>query len=111
MVNTVYEDSFTNRIKEVIRRIPKGKVATYGQVASIAGNYRAARQTAWVLHVSSEKDNLPWHRVINSQGKISLKPGDGYETQKQLLMSEGIIFDQRDRIPLERFLWNPEEDL
>jgi methylated-DNA-protein-cysteine methyltransferase-like protein len=111
MVNTVYEESFSNRVKDVIKRIPVGKVATYGQVASIAGNYRAARQSAWVLHTSSEKDKLPWHRVINRQGKISLKPGEGYEKQKQLLTAEGIIFDEKDRIDLERFLWNPEDTL
>jgi methylated-DNA-protein-cysteine methyltransferase-like protein len=105
------EESFSNRVKQVIRQIPKGKVATYGQVASIAGNYRAARQTAWVLHASSEKDKLPWHRVINRQGKISLKPGEGYEKQKQLLLSEGIIFDEKDRIKLDEFLWNPQNDL
>lgn len=91
----------------MIRGIPRGRVATYGQVAALAGNYRAARQVAWILHSSSEKDGLPWHRVINGQGKISLPPGGGLETQQQLLTAEGVEFDHRDRIDLETFLWNP----
>lgn len=102
------EESFSRRVKDVIKCIPYGKVATYGQVASVAGNYRAARQVAWILHSSSGKDNLPWHRVINRKGEISLQPGCGFEKQKQLLEKEGVTFDRRGRIDLERFLWNPE---
>ena len=98
---------FSSRVKEAIKRIPVGKVATYGQIASTAGNHRAARQVAWILHSSSIKDNLPWHRVINRKGEISLKPGDGFEVQKQLLVNEGIIFDKNNRISLEQYLWNP----
>ncbi|MCP4219502.1 MAG: MGMT family protein [bacterium] len=101
-------NNFTDRIKAVIKAIPAGKVGTYGQVASMAGNHRAARQVSWVLHSSSEKDNLPWQRVINRNGQISLPPGEGYHLQKQLLNSEGVVFDTNDRIDLKRFLWNPE---
>jgi methylated-DNA-protein-cysteine methyltransferase-like protein len=107
MMNATHEKLFSSRVKTAIKRIPEGKVATYGQIASIAGNYRAARQVAWILHSSSEKDNLPWHRVINRKGEISLKPGCGFEKQKQLLQKEGIKFDKKNRINLGRFLWNP----
>ena len=100
---------FSSRVKHAIKRIPVGKVATYGQIASIAGNHRAARQVAWILHSSSTKDNLPWHRVINGKGEISLAPGQGFEKQKQMLINEGILFDHKNRINLTRFLWNPEE--
>lgn len=65
---------FYQRVGCIIRRIPEGKVATYGQIAALAGNHRAARQVAWILHSSSKKENLPWHRVVNSQEGISLKP-------------------------------------
>ncbi len=99
---------FSRRVKDAIKRIPEGKVATYGQIASVAGNYRAARQVAWVLHSSSQKDNLPWHRVINGKGKISLEPGDGFEEQKRRLQKEGVVFDKKNRVNLERFLWDPE---
>jgi len=99
---------FSKRVKDAVKRIPEGKVATYGQIASVAGNYRAARQVAWVLHSSSQKDNLPWHRVINGKGEISLKPGDGFEEQKRRLQNEGVLFDKKNRVNLERFLWEPE---
>lgn len=102
---------FSKRVKDAIKRIPVGKVATYGQIASVAGNYRAARQVAWVLHSSSQKDNLPWHRVINGKGEISLKPGDGFEEQKRRLQKEGVLFDKKNRVNLERFLWEPGDDL
>jgi len=97
--------SFHQRVIEVIKKIPRGKVATYGQIAAYAGNPRGARQVVRALHSSSRKHNLPWHRVVNSKGRISLRPGDGYEKQKALLKEEGITFDQRDTIDLERYLW------
>ena len=100
------ETSFYQRARDIIKKVPQGKVATYGQVAALAGNHRAARQIAWVLHSSSPKDNLPWHRIINTQGRISLRPGWGYERQKALLQREGIVFDPNDRIDLTKYLWN-----
>ena len=99
--------SFSQRIKDIIKKIPRGKVATYGQIATMAGNPRGARQVVRILHSSSRKDKLPWHRVINSKGRISLQPGFGYETQKSLLLKEGIVFDRHDTVDFERFLWTP----
>ena len=99
--------SFSQRIKDIIKKIPRGKVATYGQIATMAGNPRAARQVVRILHSSSRKDRLPWHRVINSKGRISLQPGFGYETQKSLLLKERIVFDKDDTVDFERFLWSP----
>ncbi len=97
--------SFSQRVKDIIKKIPTGKVATYGQIATYAGNPRASRQVAWILHSSSQKDNLPWHRVINSKGRISLPHTGGYETQKGLLEKEGIIFDSNDKINFDLYLW------
>lgn len=99
--------SFYQRVIAIIKNIPEGKVATYGQIATYAGNPRAARQVSYILHSSSEKEDLPWHRVINSKGSISLKPGHGYELQKQMLKKEGITFNENDCIDLKRFLWIP----
>ena len=99
--------SFYQRVIAIIISIPEGKVATYGQIATYAGNPRAARQVSYILHSSSEKEGLPWHRVINSKGSISLKPGHGYELQKQMLKKEGITFKENDCIDLKRFLWTP----
>ncbi|HLP60227.1 MAG TPA: MGMT family protein, partial [Candidatus Deferrimicrobium sp.] len=75
--------------------------------ASLAGNYRAARQVVRLLHSSSQKENLPWHRIINKKGEISLPPDGGFEEQKYRLQNEGIVFDKKNRINLERFLWKP----
>ncbi len=98
--------SFTCNAIKIIRNIPHGKVATYGQIASLAGNPGSSRQVSWLLHSSSEKERLPWHRVINSRGTISLKPGYGYELQRKLLEEEGIVFDPAGRINLENCLWD-----
>lgn len=94
------DNSFFERVKKLIKQIPNGKVATYGQIAVYAGNPRAARQVAWILHSSSRKYNLPWHRVINSRGCISLPPHRGYKIQKRLLEQEGIIFQEDGSIDL-----------
>ncbi|MFW9905345.1 MAG: MGMT family protein [Candidatus Thorarchaeota archaeon] len=102
--------SFSQRVKNIIKKIPTGKVATYGQIATYAGNSRAARQVAWILHSSSGKDNLPWHRVINSKGKISLPRNEGYESQKGLLEKEGITFDKNEKINFDKYLWQIFEE-
>ncbi|EGB13778.1 Methylated-DNA-(protein)-cysteine S-methyltransferase DNA binding protein [Pseudodesulfovibrio mercurii] len=98
---------FTEKIIETIRAIPEGRVCTYGTVAALAGNRRGARQVSRVLHSSSRKENLPWHRVINREGRISLDRFQGYEEQKRLLLAEGVSFDDTDRIDLVRFGWRP----
>ena len=100
--------TFHQRVIALIKKIPEGKVATYGQLAGLAGSPRAARQVVRTLHSSSEKEGLPWHRVINSQGRISLKPGSGYELQRALLEAEGVTFDQSGTIDLEKYLWSPK---
>jgi len=99
---------FEDRVKNVIRAIPRGKVVNYSQVAALAGNHRAARQVVRVLHSSSTKDRLPWHRVINSRGGISLERGRGFEEQKRLLIREGVRVDDNGRIDLDEFQWEPE---
>jgi methylated-DNA-protein-cysteine methyltransferase-like protein len=98
---------FEARVKKAIKAIPHGKVATYAQIAALAGNHRAARQVVRVLHASSKKDRLPWHRVINSRGGISLARGRGFEEQKRLLLNEGVAVSRLGRIDLEEFRWDP----
>ena len=104
--NTV-SSSFAERVKQLIKSIPAGKVATYGQIAMMAGNPGGVRGVVWILHSSSQKEGLPWYRVINRKGKISLSPGQGFEEQKTRLEAEGVQFDREDRIDLDRFLWQP----
>ena len=100
-------DPFRSKVIDVIRSIPNGKVATYGQIAALAGNPRGARQVVRVLHSSTKEDDLPWHRVVNRYGQISLKPGHGYEIQRGLLEKEGVRFNANDTIDFERYFWVP----
>lgn len=95
----------------LIKAIPRGKVATYGQIACLAGLFPAVRQVVWVLHSSSEKEGLPWHRVVNAKGGISLKPEAGYEQQKALLEEEGVLFNGKGRIDLRKYQWDPDDEL
>ncbi len=100
--------SFHQRVIEIIKKIPSRKVASYGQIAAMAGSPRAARQVVRALHTSSRKEKLPWHRVINGKGQISLKRGYGYEEQKELLEQEGITFTLSGGIDFDQFLWEPQ---
>jgi methylated-DNA-protein-cysteine methyltransferase related protein len=104
MKKNMQENTFYSNAVSVIKNIPFGKVATYGQIAMMAGNYRAARQISWILRSSSKKHDLPWHRIINKQGKISLRKSEGYELQEVMLKKEGIIFED-DKIDLSKYLW------
>jgi methylated-DNA-protein-cysteine methyltransferase-like protein len=93
---------FTQFVIEVIQNIPQGKVMTYGQIAAYCGNPRGARQVSRILHSMSEKHQLPWHRVINSKGMISLTGQAGF-VQKEMLDQEGITL-VNNKINLQEFL-------
>ena len=93
------------RIYRVVRRIPRGRVATYGQIAALA-KASGPRQVGYALHALPEKHDVPWHRVVNARGSISLRSGLGGETfQQALLKAEAVEFDARGRIDLDRFRW------
>jgi methylated-DNA-protein-cysteine methyltransferase-like protein len=98
-------NDFTKNVIHIIQHIPKGKVLTYGRIARLAGNPRAARQVSWVLHSSSKKHKLPWHRVISSNGAISIKSIDGKTIQKNLLQKEGIKISDHFKVDLDQYLW------
>ena len=100
---------FTRKAKEVIRAIPRGRIATYGQIAALAGRERAARGVAWILHSSSAAAGLPWHRVINARGGISLGRGRGFEEQKKRLIAEDVEVGRGGRVDLKRFRWEPKD--
>ena len=96
------------RIYAVVRRIPRGRVATYGQIAVLAGCAGHARQVGYALHALGDGTTVPWHRVLNARGAISLRSAPGAElTQRMLLEREGVPFDLRGRVRLERVLWRP----
>ncbi len=96
------------RLLAVVRRIPRGRVASYGQVATVAGLRHYARHVGYALHGLPEGTPLQWHRVVNARGAISLRGFDGAgETQLLRLAAEGVEFDARGRVDLERFGWRP----
>jgi methylated-DNA-protein-cysteine methyltransferase related protein len=95
------------RIYAVVRRIPKGRVATYGQIAELAGLPRQARQVGYALAALGDA-RVPWHRVINARGEISLRSRSGPEQLQRLLLErEGVAFDAKGRVALARHLWQP----
>lgn len=99
---------FTAKVIDIIKLIPEGKVMTYGQIAALAGSPRGARQVVRILHSMSSKYQLPWHRVINSLGEISIKDDELSALQKAFLEGEGIEVKEDNRIDLETYQFHPE---
>ncbi len=100
-------------IYKVVRRIPRGRVATYGQVAALAGLGGQPRLVGYALHaiepaLEPRAATIPWYRVINAQGRVSFRAeaGCGHE-QRERLEREGVTFDCRDRVALDRYRWKP----
>ena len=93
----------TLRIVNAIKSIPPGKVSSYRDLALAAGLPNGARQTVRVLHTLSEKFDLPWHRVIRSDGSIALREGEGRELQIELLYGEGVDVSPDGRVDMKRF--------
>ncbi|HEY4431791.1 MAG TPA: MGMT family protein [Paenibacillus sp.] len=100
---------FTERVIRIIQSIPEGKVMTYGGVARAAGSPRGARQVVRILHSMSRKHKLPWHRVINAKGMISLTEDESSSLQKLYLQDEGVIFNDKNVVDLQKFQHVPEE--
>jgi methylated-DNA-protein-cysteine methyltransferase related protein len=98
---------FTERVIEIIKSIPEGKVMTYGQIAKEAGSPRAARQVVRALHSMSKKHQLPWHRVVNAKGQIALQDDESYHEQLFSLESEGIQVGLNGLIDLETYQYHP----
>jgi methylated-DNA-protein-cysteine methyltransferase-like protein len=94
------------RIYDAVRGIPKGRVSTYGRVAASAGLTGHARQIGYALAALDDDSDVPWHRVVNARGEVSARSGDrsAQVLQRALLEAEGIRFDPRGRIDLERYL-------
>lgn len=93
----------------VVRRIPAGRVATYGQVARLAGLPRHARLVGYALHALPDASPVPWHRVVNAKGAISLRgDGAGHDVlQRLMLRREGVRFRRDGTLPLDEYRWNP----
>jgi methylated-DNA-protein-cysteine methyltransferase-like protein len=100
-------ESTYDRIYAVVRKIPRGRVSTYGRVAQAAGLGRAARQVGYAMAALPDRTTVPWHRVINAQGRISLRRGTGGDLEQRFrLEAEGVVFDVSGRVDLKRFGWS-----
>lgn len=99
-----------DRIYETVRQIPRGQVATYGQVADLSGLPRRARLVGYALFRVAPQDDVPWHRVINAKGEISESPfRDGNDhLQRVILEEEGVVFNAQGRVDLRKYQWNKE---
>jgi len=94
-----------DKIYQIIEKIPYGCVATYGQIASLAGIPKQSRRIGYALSVLNDHD-IPWHRVINAKGEISRRSNSDYESyQRDLLIDEGIVFDKKGKVSLDQFGW------
>lgn len=92
------------KIYEIVRTIPVGRVMTYGQVAALAGNPRWSRVVGYALHVNPDPETIPCHRVVNREGKTSVAFAFGGEdVQRQLLENEGVVFEENGRVDLKKF--------
>ena len=94
---------FHRAVFRLVREVPRGRVVTYGQVAALLGHPRAARAVGYAMRHCIE--GVPWHRVVNAQGKISPRPSEGHRLQRVLLEREGVRFDREERIDLDAFGW------
>lgn len=106
-------DVFNARVWEIVRTIPRGRVTTYGRIAELVGPppgieeevYRAYG-ARWVgTAMAASPSGIPWQRVVNAQGRISIRSGGGHMRQRALLEAEGIEFDDQERVDLNRFGW------
>lgn len=104
-------NSFKNKVIEAVSLIPPGKVASYGQVALYIGTPRAARQVGWILRESGEREGVPWWRVINQKGAISIKGNltADRELQKKLLEAEGVAVSDEFIVDLGKFQFVPSD--
>lgn len=97
---------FFEQVYELVRQVPPGRVVSYGTIARLLGRPRAARTVGWALNSLPEGHDVPWHRVVNSRGRISLGGhGQGGELQRAMLEAEGVEFDKQGQIDLKRFGW------
>ena len=100
------ELNFFEKVYIVVRMIPRGRVASYGQIAAYLGHPRAARTVGWALHGIPEGSDVPWQRVINAKGRITIS-GVEYSAalQRELLEEEGIVFGPDDRVDMRVYRW------
>ncbi len=104
VMNGNKKDGFFNAVYECVKSVPKGKVASYGTIAAMAGNPRAARIVGWALHVNPEPEKIPCYRIVTKSGKVSSAFAFGGENvQRAMLVSDGVEFDENGNVKKEYF--------
>lgn len=97
---------FAQKVIAIVKKVPRGKVASYSQIAALAGKPHAARGVSWILHSCAKSHHLPWHRILNARGEIAFRKGSKeFLEQKQLLLGEGVSFLTRAGVDLEKHRW------
>ena len=105
-------EPFSKKVIDVVRKIPRGKVATYQQIAGLSGKPHASRGVAWILNSCAEKYKLPWQRVLSSKGRVSFKPLTAkHRLQTSLLKREGVRFAKNGDIEMSKFQWRKRPTL
>ena len=106
------ETNFFERVYEIARQIPEGKVTSYGAIAKVLGTARSARMVGWAMNASHDRDDIPAHRVVNRKGLLTGKHHfDGTNLMQQLLENEGIVVIDNQIRDFEKHFWHPEIDL
>lgn len=102
--------NFYEAVHRLVRKIPRGRVMTYGQIATILGAPRAARAVGYAMGACGASSPVPWQRVINRTGGISLRGrAEGAMLQRELLEDEGVVFDDEERCDLDKYRWEPRD--
>lgn len=110
-MSIVQISEFSKKVMQQIRLIPSGRVATYKQIAELAGKPQGSRGVAWILHSCSTTHKLPWHRVLSSQGRISFDVrSSNFKRQKTLLEREGVLISKDGKLSLIKFQWKKRAD-
>lgn len=107
MTDDKVDAGFAQRVYELVRQIPKGKVMTYGQIAALCGNPRAARIVGGIAHFGDS--DLPWQRVVNKQGGLASGYPGGRAAHAEHLRAEGIVVDNNYKVNIGELLWQPNE--
>ncbi len=98
--------SFYDKVYEIVKKIPKGNVATYGQIAFLCGSPKASRAVGYALHANPDPENIPCHRVVNREGNLAKAfVFGGINEQRIRLENEGIIFYEDEKVDLEKYIW------
>ncbi|RSK34297.1 MGMT family protein [Bhargavaea beijingensis] len=100
-------EDFTERVVKLLKEVPAGTVASYGQIARLAGNPGGARHVSRILHSMSRKHGIPWHRIVNAKGEIVISDGEAAFEQEERLREEGVPVIGGKRVDMERYRWHP----